>query len=254
MMMGCGRFSETKWQDHLLETPSANLESHLRTCITCWEEMAELQATISAVEQTPLSHAAVRTSFADQVLADVGFTQNPHRSRPQRRRMRLRWPQPMGKMVPLLTGACIAFLLLWTGAGGLDVIFPVKQGTPITQSSVTFQVASDFEARFAPASMAEASGFAADSQISTFAAEPTLENFAFEAEGFTAVPDDPAPMAMMRTMSFVAQTTPLAVPDGVTNVIMAGAQRGWSLSRVPDAEPIRQPAGITTKRVVNDTF
>lgn len=271
MKIGCGRYSETQWQNHLLETRSSSLTSHLRTCSACRNEIGDLQATVSAVKQTPLSHTAVRTSFVDRVLAEAGGSfsaagaattvasrrlgQQPF-SRSGLSSWKFRWPSSWQGAVPIVAAACIAFLVLWTGAGGVDFLFPVKEGTPITSSPVTFQVAADFDASPQPFAMMEMSTFAADPDdmglMSTFAAE--LDDMGMMST-FAAELDDPDPMATLRMISFVEESVSLATPDGVTSAIIGEEQRGWSLGfgRIPDAVPIHQPAGISTNWIPNAT-
>src|SRR5690625_2801041 len=157
MKIGCGKYSESQWQDHLFDSRSSSLTSHLQTCPSCQHDMGGLEATILAVKQTPLDHAAVRTSFVDSVLAEVGgalaapsISTTPDvagsldtPSRPRSWKFRL--PNSWREAIAILAMACVAFFVLWTSTGALDLLFPVKSGTPITNSPVTFQLAAGFD-------------------------------------------------------------------------------------------------------------
>lgn len=260
MKIGCGKYSERQWQDYLLDDRSANMTSHLETCPSCQYDLAGLEATIFAVKQTPLDHAAVRSVFVDRVMAEVGetlFARNaaagPETVGPlatlRRRSRPLRRPSSWRAAAPILALACVALFILWSGSGIIDTLFPVKNGAPITSSPYTFQVASDVNVLSS-----------ADSRLRTFALDDNMMGmFAAEADmmsTFTVeIPDAVGPLLTFQAMSMAAEETiPLATPDGVTNASSTERQ-GWrfTLRRLPEAMPLSRPSGVTTSQpTIND--
>lgn len=233
MTIGCGKYSETQWQDYLLGDRSASMTSHFETCPSCQNDLAGLEATIFAVKQTPLDHAAVRAVFVDRVMAEVGETlrvrsaaAGPETVGPlaaSRRSSRpLRWPSSWRAAAPILALACVALFILWSGSGIIDSLFPVKSGAPITSSPYTFQIASDVNV-LSPAESSLRTFALDDDMMGMFAAESDMmSTFMAEANppDMPAMPDTfAAEIDMMSTFS--AEAIPPDMPAMPTDIFAA---------------------------------
>lgn len=146
--IGCGRFDEAQWMEHLFgHEPTGKTDAHRNECPLCHDEITQMQRMVGLVRQVPVTEPAVQDVFVTSVMDARARSLKEQATQPSRRRIHgMLRPLPLYGSAVALTAALSITFLVWM-SGNQSQFDISKPSAPLISSSVSMLIESDPDQR-----------------------------------------------------------------------------------------------------------